>query len=97
MESSFLTPLLLLLISIGIGVQLRNDGKRAEKIDKLTENLAKQNTTLATIATTLASVVSRVDSLTAWKDLMQQRDNDELRAEVEELKANRGRRSGDTE
>lgn len=96
MEATFITPLLLLLISLGIGGLWRNASRQSDKIDMLTEKVSEQNTTLATIATTLASVVVRVDALDRWKDMMQQRENDSLRAEVEELKAGRGRRGGDT-
>ena len=96
MEATFITPLLLLLISLGIGGLWRNASRQSDKIDMLTEKVSEQNTTLATIATTLASVVVRVDALDRWKDMMQQRENDSLRAEVEDLKAGRGRRGGDT-
>lgn len=80
--------LLLLFISGGIGLLIRNSQRQGDKIDGVA-------TALASISATLSAVVTRVDALDRWKDAVQQRENDDLRAENAALKEDRGRRAGD--
>jgi hypothetical protein len=89
METSFLIPLLLLLISAGIGLQLRQGTKQSEKTDQVKDSLADQGRTLARVDATLGSTVTRVDELHRWKSDFQERENAELRRRVEQLKRER--------
>lgn len=72
----------------GIGHLVRSNSRQSEKLEAVA-------TTLAAISATLSQVVLRVDALDRWKDAMQQRETDELRAENAELRQNHGRRSSD--
>jgi hypothetical protein len=83
MESSFLIPLLLLCISAGIGVLIRQSTKQSEK-------LSEQSTTLARVEVTVTSTVARVDDLHRWKNQLQEREAQELRRTIESMRRERG-------
>jgi hypothetical protein len=86
MDSSFLTPLALLLLSTLIGVVIRQNSRQESKTDKLTESVARQDITLARLDGTLTSVVGRVDDLHTWKNLVQERESKDLRDTIDQMR-----------
>lgn len=90
MESSFLIPLLLLCISAGIGVLIRQASRQSEKTEQVKDSLAQQSTTLARVEVTVTSTVQRVDDLHRWKNELQERESRELRRTIESMRRERG-------
>lgn len=90
MESYLLAALSFLasLSLLGIGHLIRANAETRKEMKEIA-------VTLASIRAALSQVVLRVDALDRWKDAMQQRETDELRAENAELRQNHGRRSSD--
>ena len=72
----------------GIGHLVRSTTKQSEKLGDVANDLTA-------IRATLDQVVRRVDALDRWKDAVQARETDDLRAENAELRQSSGRRVGD--
>lgn len=83
MESSFLIPLLLLCISAGIGVLIRQASRQSEKTEEV-------RVTLSRVDATVSSTVSRVDDLYRWRSQVQEREAADLRQTIAELRRERG-------
>ena len=83
MESSFLIPLLLLCISAGIGVLIRQASRQSEKTEEV-------RVTLSRVEATVTSTVSRVDDLHRWRSQMQEREAADLRRTIESMRRERG-------
>lgn len=90
MESSFVTPLALLLLSVLIGVVIKQNTRQDAKTDKIGEAVNKQEVTLARVDGTVGGLATRVDELHRWKNDQQKREADELRRMIETMRGQRG-------
>ncbi|HEX6025716.1 MAG TPA: hypothetical protein VFZ00_27235 [Solirubrobacter sp.] len=82
METNFLIPLLLLCISAGIGVLIRQASRQSEKTEEV-------RVTLSRVEATVTSTVSRVDDLHRWRSQVQEREAADLRQTIAELRRER--------
>lgn len=90
METNFLIPLLLLCISAGIGVLIRQASRQSEKTEEVKDSLAEQRVTLSRVESTVSATVSRVDDLHRWRSQVQEREAADLRQTIAELRRERG-------
>lgn len=89
MESSFIIPLALLLLSALIGVVIKQNTRQADKTDTIANAVNKQEVTLARVDATVSSVVSRVDDLHRWKNQQQERESADLRRTIDDMRRER--------
>lgn len=90
METTFLIPLLLLLISVGIGVVIKQNAKQSSDTADVKEAVNGVKVEQATLNATVNTVVKRVDDLHSWKNTMQERESAELRRTILEMRRERG-------
>lgn len=90
METSFIIPLALLLLSALIGVVIKQNTRQADKTDTLNSAVNDQRVTLARVDGTVNGLVNRVDDLHAWKNRQQEREATELRSALDQIRRERG-------
>lgn len=90
METSFVIPLALLLLSALIGVVIKQNTRQDAKTDKINESVNDQRVTLARVDGIVGGLSTRVDELHRWKNQLQERESVELRRTIEDMRRDRG-------
>ena len=90
METSFVIPLALLLLSALIGVVIKQNARQSDKTDEVGRAVNDQRVTLARVDGVVGGLSTRVDELHRWKNDLQQREASELKRTIETMRRERG-------
>ena len=89
MDSAFVTTLAFLLLSTLIGIVISQNSKQSKDTQDVKESVAGIKVEQATANATMTQVVKRVDDLHAWRNDLQKREADALRAQIEQMRRDR--------